>query len=77
MRKSSARFEPICTWCKEVDVTLSPYRATDSELPGGVGWVVCSPSCPERPNGPQVFTRSPGDPWVRDRKRTKSRKASV
>lgn len=49
--------EPKCWWC-HIDISLDcPYRgeAPELNLPLGVGVVVCTPGCPERPEGIVVW----------------------
>jgi hypothetical protein len=53
-RKTFTLSEVICHWCREIIVD-SPYRSPIPDIPGG-RYVVCSPTCAERPEGVLVFT---------------------
>jgi hypothetical protein len=45
--------EIICHWCRQTIVD-SPYRSPIPDIPGG-RYMVCAPTCPERPEGVLVF----------------------
>lgn len=44
----------LCYWCHG-KADESPYRSPIEGIPGG-RFVVCSPQCPERPEGVRVVT---------------------
>ncbi len=47
--------DPRCYWC-HIPIPLdAPYRGEAPELPSNVGVVVCSPACPDRPEGLKVY----------------------
>jgi hypothetical protein len=50
--------EPVCWWCKIRIPLEAPYRGEAPELglPAGVGVIVCTPACPERPESRKVYT---------------------
>ena len=49
--------KPVCWWCKTRIQLDAENRGTDDilGLPAGVGVYVCSPACPERPDGAKVY----------------------
>ncbi len=48
--------DPRCWWC-HIRIGLDcPYRGEDPSLPPMVGVVVCTPACPERPDGMRVYS---------------------
>lgn len=56
-RKTGEPAEPRCWWCKIKTEAETGYRgsAPDLALPPGAGVVVCTPACPERPEGATVW----------------------
>jgi hypothetical protein len=48
----------LCWWCHTPVSMGDPYRGTDPSIDiPGVGVVVCTPACPDRPDGVTVFSR--------------------
>lgn len=49
--------DPRCWYCHISTEPETGYRGTAPELglPAGVGVVVCTPACPERPEGSTVW----------------------
>lgn len=49
--------KPRCWWCHIETELETGYRGTavDLGLTPGAGVVVCTPACPERPDGAQVW----------------------
>ncbi len=51
--------KPVCWWCKIRIPLDAPYRGEAPEMgQPGVGVFVCSPECPERPEGRKVYTHN-------------------
>jgi hypothetical protein len=49
--------KPVCWWCG-IEIPLdcrNRGEAPEMGLPPGVGVVVCTPGCPERPKGLKVY----------------------
>jgi hypothetical protein len=44
---------PFCVWCHNT-ARGSMYRSPDPEV-GGMLWVVCGPTCSEKPEGRKVI----------------------
>ncbi len=47
---------PVCCWCGAGIPLDTPYRGEDLTLPPMVGVIVCTPACPDRPEGMKVYT---------------------
>jgi len=49
--------QPVCWWCHASVQLDAANRGSDNTLglPTGSGVVVCSPACPERPDGAKVY----------------------
>ncbi len=47
--------KPVCVWCG-IPISLdNRNRGEAPELPPMVGVIVCTPGCPERPEGLKVY----------------------
>lgn len=57
MKRSTQSGDPRCWWCGISTPAETGYRGspTDIELPPGAGVVVCTPACPQRPEGAIVW----------------------
>lgn len=58
--RSRVSADPRCYWCHISTEPETGYRGDAAELglPPGSGVVVCTPACPERPEGARVWKRS-------------------
>lgn len=55
--KPTAGSKPVCWWCKVLIPLDTPYRGEAPEIGvSSVGVIVCTPACPERPEGIKVYT---------------------
>ncbi len=68
MARKKRKWKPICSWCRmdlEGPAEDWPWRtpmygAKDAYAEGLLaGVVVCSPDCPERPDGVEVYKKRP------------------
>ena len=53
-------FQAVCHWCKidiDPDTNLARTPLENFEPVGSVGWPVCGPSCPDRPEGAKVYEK--------------------
>jgi hypothetical protein len=55
--KTGQSSDPRCWWCGIKTEPETGYRGSAPELalPAGAGVIVCTPACPERPDGAQVW----------------------
>ena len=47
--------DPVCWWCGISISITTTYRGEAPDMPDAVGVVVCTPACPERPEGLKVY----------------------
>jgi hypothetical protein len=68
MRRNSAPFTMLCTWCGRTVVSMRartlPEFTRFPDLPAGTAVIVCGKRCPERPAGAPVGSRI--EPLVRE-----------
>ena len=59
MSRSHLALQAVCYWCKTDISNDTPYRTTNTDIEplGSVGWYVCTPACPARPEGVTVWVR--------------------
>jgi len=58
--RSRVSADPRCWYCKIQTEAETGYRGDAPELglPTGSGVVVCTPGCPERPDGARIWKRN-------------------
>lgn len=57
MRRSRKSSRPICAWCGiriEPETGFRGYTDEYAEFQGTVGVIICTPACPQRPEGAVV-----------------------
>lgn len=61
LKRTTTSSDPRCWWCHIATEPETGNRGSAPELglPAGSGVVVCTPACPERPEGARVWKREP------------------
>lgn len=61
-RGNGGEYQEICHWCKipvDSGENLARTPLENFEPVGIAGWVVCGPSCPDKPEGAKVYEKKP------------------